>query len=74
VDHQRARRDVVENPRHHRLDRRDVHPERFPVIALIGQPSGLQDQQAELAKLDPAIGDLLLHHLLCGERLALGDP
>jgi hypothetical protein len=52
---------------------RDVLAHQLVVLVLVDQPRGAQHQQAELLELDPGVGDLLLHHLLARQQLALRD-
>ncbi|MCY1353072.1 hypothetical protein D9M69_394020 [compost metagenome] len=65
-------RDVVKHLGHQCLDRGDILAHPLVVLVLVDQPGGTQHQQAELLQFDPAVGDLLLNHLLAGQLLALG--
>ncbi len=59
----RPLRDVVVDLRHRHLHRGDVPAHLLVVLVAVDQPRGAQHQQPELLDLDPAVGDLLLHHL-----------
>ena len=73
VQVQRARGDIVKDFRHDGLHRGHVLADGLPVLVLVGQPGGLEDQKPELPQFDPAIRDFLLNHLLVRQCLALGN-
>ena len=73
VQMQRPRRDIVEDLGHDGLYRSHVLANGLPVLVLVRQPCGLEDQKPELPQLDPAIRDLLLNHLLVCQCFAPGN-
>ena len=68
VEVHRPQDDVVVHLRHRHLDRGDVLPNLAVVVEFVDLPRGPEHQELELLDLDPAVGDLLLHHALRRQR------
>ncbi len=71
---QRLAGDVVVDLGHGHLDGGDVLSDLVVVLVLVDQPGGAQNHEAELLELNPALCDLLLHHLIVSDPPVAGGP